>query len=97
MCGIAGIVGGRDKDDSIKNTKSMLEALKHRGPNDEGLHAWGSAAFGHRRLSIFDLSSAGHQPMLSSDGEIGIVLKGAIYNFRPLRREIEAWLRFESE
>lgn len=90
MCGIAGIVGGRDKDDSIKNTKSMLEALKHRGPNDEGLHAWGSAAFGHRRLSIFDLSSAGHQPMLSDDGEVGVVLNGAIYNFRPLRRELEA-------
>lgn len=68
----------------------MLDALKHRGPNDEGTHAWDEAIFGHRRLSIFDLSAAGHQPMLSRDGQIGVVLNGAIYNFRPLRAELEA-------
>lgn len=90
MCGIAGIVGLKDKDTSTRRAGAMLDALKHRGPNDEGLHTWTSAILGHRRLSIFDLSPAGHQPMLSSEGEVGVVLNGAIYNFRVLRGELEA-------
>jgi asparagine synthase (glutamine-hydrolysing) len=68
----------------------MARALSRRGPDGEGIHRWGSAAFAHRRLAIFDLSAAGHQPMLSKDESIGIVFNGAIYNFRALRQELES-------
>ena len=90
MCGIAGIVGEKNQKSAEAQVNLMLNVLKHRGPNDEGLEMWGDAVLGHRRLSIFDLSAAGHQPMLSADGQIGIVFNGAIYNFRALREELES-------
>lgn len=68
----------------------MVRSLARRGPDGEGLEVWDGAALGHRRLAIFDLSDAGRQPMLSADGRTGIVFNGAIYNFRELRRELEA-------
>ncbi|MCA1614210.1 MAG: asparagine synthase (glutamine-hydrolyzing), partial [Acidobacteria bacterium] len=91
MCGIAGFVttnggaaaGGRGR------VAAMVEALARRGPDAEGTHVWQRAVFGHRRLSIFDLSEAGRQPMLSPDGALGVVFNGAIYNFRALRAELE--------
>jgi asparagine synthase (glutamine-hydrolysing) len=67
----------------------MTTALARRGPDAEGVHCWSSAVLGHRRLSIFDLSEAGHQPMLSPDGQVGVVFNGAIYNFLELRSELE--------
>lgn len=67
-----------------------MSTLARRGPDGEGLESWDRAVLGHRRLSIFDLSDAGRQPMLSPDGAIGIVFNGAIYNFRELRVELEA-------
>ncbi len=88
MCGIAGIVGNKNRN-AAQKVDSMLHTLKHRGPDDEGIEIWDEAVLGHRRLSILDLSCAGHQPMLSADREIGVVFNGAIYNFRPLRRELE--------
>jgi len=69
--------------------KRMTDALARRGPDGEGVECWPTAILGHRRLAIFDLSEAGHQPMVSPDGEIGVVFNGAIYNFRELRRELE--------
>ena len=63
--------------------------LARRGPDGEGLYRWNGTTFGHRRLSIFDLSDAGRQPMLSEDGQVGVVFNGAIYNFLDLRRELE--------
>lgn len=90
MCGIAGIAGNKDQTRVAEKLGVMLEALKHRGPNDEGEEFWQNAALGHRRLSIFDLSAAGHQPMLSSDRKTGIVFNGAIYNFLTLRSELES-------
>ncbi len=89
MCGIAGIVGVKNKDSAARKIGAMLEIIKHRGPDDEGIERWDEAILAHRRLSILDLSAAGHQPMLSPDGEIGVVFNGAIYNFVPLRRELE--------
>jgi asparagine synthase (glutamine-hydrolysing) len=70
-----------------------------RGPDGEGLHLWEtSAALGHRRLAIFDLSDAGRQPMLSVDGQIGVVFNGAIYNFREIRNELQGrGCRFHSQ
>src|SRR5262249_30391770 len=88
MCGIAGIA---DRQGTVHAAavKRMTEALARRGPDGEGVKSWPSAILGHRRLAIFDLSEAGHQPMVSPDGEIGVVFNGAIYNFKELRRELE--------
>ncbi len=89
MCGLAGIVGDADPGSARVATAEMLAALAHRGPDAEGLESWPGAVFGHRRLSIFDLSDAGRQPMLSKDRSVGVLLNGAIYNFRSLRVELE--------
>ncbi len=91
MCGIAGIVGFKDSLNAESRLKKMLTSLSRRGPDGEGIEVWteSKVALGHRRLSIFDLSEAGRQPMLSPDSQIGIVFNGAIYNFRFLRVELE--------
>lgn len=65
-----------------------LRALAHRGPDDEGVFTDGGVFFGHRRLSILDLSSAGHQPMLSRDGQVALVFNGQIYNYLELKHEL---------
>jgi asparagine synthase (glutamine-hydrolysing) len=90
MCGIAGLAGFDDRDEARRRVRQMMSTLTRRGPDGEGLEVWTGAALGHRRLSIFDLSDAGRQPMLSPDGSVGIVFNGAIYNFRELRVELEA-------
>jgi len=87
MCGIAGAVG---RSTNAGLVTPMLDALSRRGPDSEGLTEWNGAVFGHRRLAIFDLSAAGHQPMLSPDRSVGIVFNGAIYNFRELRQNLAA-------
>lgn len=99
MCGIAGIIGGGGSDTVAR----MNSCLAHRGPDDEGvtelLDAEGNVcgAIGQRRLSIIDLSSGGHQPMLAGDGRFAIVFNGEIYNYRELKLELEAvGVRFRS-
>jgi asparagine synthase (glutamine-hydrolysing) len=67
----------------------MTAALARRGPDSEGLFTWPGVSLGHRRLAILDLSHAGHQPMVSEDGETGLVFNGCIYNFREIRAELE--------
>ena len=75
----------------------MVGALARRGPDSEGFHVFPSASFGHRRLSIYDLSDAGKQPMLSPDGQLAVVFNGAIYNHLELRAElVAAGYRFKS-
>jgi len=116
MCGIAGIVS--DRASNLRPIASMTRALRHRGPDDEGMLLGASGApfrlfrgsetrahpelpafavedgaatrvaLGHRRLSIIDLSPAGWQPMLSSDGGSAIVFNGEIYNYVELREEL---------
>lgn len=90
MCGIAGAVAPGKPEYTREVVRSMTDCLRRRGPDSEGLATWTDAALGHRRLSIIDLSSAGHQPMLSDDGEIGLVFNGCIYNFQEIRAELEA-------
>lgn len=88
MCGIAGVLGpGAGADIATR----MTRALAHRGPNDEGLwvDAEAGIAFGHRRLSIVDLSPAGHQPMQSPSGRFVITFNGEIYNHLELRSELD--------
>ena len=91
MCGFVGFVRlDRTKVDQLQ-VRRMTEVIRHRGPDDEGFYFDGPVGFGFRRLSILDLSPAGHQPMATADGKIVIVFNGEIYNFVELRRELEGY------
>lgn len=104
MCGIAGILG---QSNIIKKPilDAMAKRLAHRGPDDEGVElicvdAEKDLCLGlvHRRLSIIELSEAGHQPMCNEDGSIWITYNGEIYNYREIRKELIAkGFRFKSE
>jgi asparagine synthase (glutamine-hydrolysing) len=89
MCGIVGAVSASPVDREL--LARMRDRLIHRGPDAAGLWSAESdrVCLGHRRLSIIDLSPEANQPLLSADGESAIVLNGEIYNFRPLRSELE--------
>lgn len=95
MCGIGGKVSFGSRPDSGLG-EAMVETMRHRGPDDEGIYASGAAMLAHRRLSILDLSDAGHQPMSNSDGSVRIVFNGEIYNYRELRDTISHY-QFRSE
>lgn len=86
MCGVAGVVGSG----GAGLLAPMLASLRHRGPDDEGTLAERGVALGHRRLSILDLTAAGHQPMRTDDGRFALVLNGEVYNHRDLRVQAEA-------
>ena len=89
MCGIAGFWGpGFGREDGAATLRRMTDAIRHRGPDDEGqwLDPAAGLALGHRRLSIIDLSPEGHQPMVSASGRYVIIYNGEIYNFQELRR-----------
>jgi asparagine synthase (glutamine-hydrolysing) len=92
MCGIAGGWFPGSDVASRERLERALFTLKHRGPNDQGFESYpafeGTVHFGHTRLSIIDLSSAGHQPMTSPSGRFSIVFNGEIYNYRELRGEL---------
>lgn len=86
MCGICGIVSGAAGGVPDKELIwRMTETLRHRGPDDAGVHVDGQAALGMRRLSIIDLHT-GHQPMYNEDGTICVILNGEIYNYPDLTR-----------
>lgn len=92
MCGIAGLISHSPSE----RIGAMLASIEHRGRDDEGVflstpHADGLATcLGHRRLSIIDTSSAGHQPFISDDRRFSIVFNGEIYNHRALRSQLES-------
>jgi asparagine synthase (glutamine-hydrolysing) len=87
MCGICGVFSfsGALGPDDPHLVGRMARAIAHRGPDDAGCYADGSAALGHRRLSVIDLSHNGHQPMPNEDGSVWIVFNGEIYNFAELK------------
>lgn len=89
MCGIAGawVAPGWSADPELGTR--MIQALRHRGPDDVGCEISHNAFLAHARLSILDLSPAGHQPMPNEDGNVWIVFNGEIYNFTELRLELE--------
>ncbi|MFV8326102.1 asparagine synthase (glutamine-hydrolyzing) [Flavobacterium sp. ZS1P14] len=91
MCGINGILHLQlqKKIDERVLTK-MRDSLEHRGPDDKGLFIDNNIGFGHRRLSILDLSPAGHQPFLSDDGRYVLVYNGEIYNFKEFYPELKS-------
>ena len=97
MCGIAGFVTVDNLGSAADRVRSMVRSLERRGPDGEGLEVFSNAVLGHRRLSIFDLSAAGRQPMMTPDRSVSVVFNGAIYNFKLLREQLEArGYRFKS-
>jgi len=94
MCGLTGIfapTSNIEQNNLVLWTEAAADALRHRGPDDGAtwVDAHAGIAFGHRRLSIIDLSPTGKQPMASADGRFVIAYNGEIYNFRDLRIELE--------
>ncbi len=89
MCGIAGVVRWDGQAPALEDVQVMCDVMVHRGPDDEGYYHDGQAALGMRRLSIIDLHT-GHQPVSNEDGTVWVVLNGEIYNFKELRRDLEA-------
>jgi asparagine synthase (glutamine-hydrolysing) len=90
MCGISGIVHiERSRSVDPELLRAMTDVMKHRGPDDRGEYLAGNVGFGHRRLSIIDLSR-GHQPLSNEDSSIWIVFNGEIYNFPDLYRELQS-------
>ncbi len=91
MCGINGILHlqSQKKVDERILTK-MRDSLEHRGPDDKGLFIENNIGLGHRRLSILDISLAGHQPFLSDDGRYVMVYNGEIYNFKDFYPELRS-------
>lgn len=88
MCGIAGFVGHFDPSEGAAIAHRMASALAHRGPDDAGVWIDPGIALAHRRLSIIDLSPAGHQPMQSASGRYVVSFNGEIYNHGELRDEL---------
>lgn len=93
MCGITG-GWWQNPDQGVKSIPLALKKIEHRGPDDNGYQVYpvGSAGvvLGHTRLSIIDLTAAGHQPMHSADGRWAIVFNGEVYNYRELRTELKS-------
>ena len=92
MCGITGLVSIKNESNSISSETllAMTNSLAHRGPNGYGIEYNNDKfiGFGHRRLSILDLTTSGKQPMKSSNGRYILTFNGEIFNFRELRKEL---------
>jgi asparagine synthase (glutamine-hydrolysing) len=100
MCGVAGYVQLDGAPVSPVALQRMTDAIAHRGPDGQGHWTEGNVGLGHRRLSIIDLSPAGHQPMVSADHRYVLSYNGEVYNFRELRSELEAegcWFRSQTD
>lgn len=96
MCGLTGFLttNPTQPPETLQRIATdMADALVHRGPDDGGIWVDADAgiALGHRRLSIIDLSPLGHQPMVSHDGRFVLTFNGEVYNYAPIRAELEAW------
>lgn len=102
MCGIVGLYSV-NKNNTKQDTQKMLDFIAHRGPDDNGIVAFntndinkvskgekGNLLFGHKRLSILDLSHLGHQPMSTKDGTLWITYNGEIFNFQEIKEDLES-------
>ena len=90
MCGICGELRLNGSQPQLNDIHLMMESLEKRGPDHAGSYSDGALAFGHRRLSILDLSVKGNQPMLDPHLGLALVFNGTIYNHPELRQQLEA-------
>lgn len=96
MCGISLIISKNSDRNILNRVSSMNDAIKHRGPDGDGIHFYKNASIGHRRLSVIDLSENGAQPMSYSD-DLVITYNGEIYNYIEIKKElIQKGYRFKS-
>tara|TARA_R110002073_G_scaffold72537_1_gene177537 strand:- start:545459 stop:547279 length:1821 start_codon:yes stop_codon:yes gene_type:complete len=96
MCGISGIVNFNEKSVKEDEIKVMMQKMKHRGPDDEGIFIDDTVGLGFVRLSILDLSLAGHQPMFSADKKYVIIFNGEVYNYIEIREELKDKYQFKT-
>lgn len=96
MCGICGIVYKDQRPVKSTDLHPMMHAMKHRGPDDEGVYTDRNTGLGHVRLSILDLSERGHQPMATDDDTLVMTYNGEIYNYLELREELSSKYTFKS-
>lgn len=89
MCGIAGIIKKKNDKVNREEIQMMNDAMSHRGPDAEGIYINDTVGFGHRRLSIVDLSESGNQPMFSHDRKYVLVFNGEIYNYIELKEHLK--------
>jgi asparagine synthase (glutamine-hydrolysing) len=89
MCGLAGIIDFTGRANMKQTAEKMLSAISYRGPDESGIYHSRCATFGNVRLSIIDIEG-GHQPMSDSSGRYSIVFNGEIFNYRELRKNLEA-------
>jgi len=89
MCGIVGKINFNNKEVELETLTQMMEKIKHRGPDDNGHYIDNGVGLGFVRLSVIDLSSAGHQPMVSDDDKLVMIYNGEIYNYLELREELK--------
>jgi len=89
MCGISGIINFNTNPVQEKEIRLMMQKMKHRGPDDDGVFIENNVGLGFVRLSILDLSVAGHQPMLSNDNRYAIIFNGEVYNYIEIREELK--------
>jgi len=90
MCGICGVYHYREGDADAALVERQHQVQKHRGPDDWDVWSEGPVAFGHRRLSIVDLSPAGHQPMPNEDGSLWVTYNGELYGWPEIRSVLAA-------
>jgi len=96
MCGICGIVNFNGEPVQEDKIRMMMRIMKHRGPDDEGIFIDNNIGLGFVRLSILDLSKAGHQPMFSNDNRYVIIFNGEIYNYIEIREELKNYYHFKT-
>jgi asparagine synthase (glutamine-hydrolysing) len=90
MCGICGEISFDHQEVSESLIRNMMQTMKHRGPDDEGIYIEQGIGLGFVRLSIIDLSPMGHQPMIGGEGNYVVVFNGEIYNYIELRSELKS-------
>jgi asparagine synthase (glutamine-hydrolysing) len=90
MCGICGIINLNNQPALEVPIRKMMQIMKHRGPDDEGVFVEDNVGLGFVRLSIIDLSPAGHQPMFSDDERYVMIFNGEIFNYIEIRDELQA-------
>ncbi|NVO02095.1 MAG: asparagine synthase (glutamine-hydrolyzing) [Bacteroidetes bacterium] len=96
MCGICGIINFIQTPVEENSIRQMKRALKHRGPDDDGLFIENNVGFGYVRLSIIDLSAKGHQPMEDESGRYVMIFNGEIYNYIELKEELKGNYSFKT-